>query len=201
MGKKDPRVDAYIAKSADFAKPIMTHLRSLVHKGCPDVEESVKWGFPHFMYKGILCSMASFQEHCAFGFWKGKLVLGDDNVAAEKAMGSFGRITALRDLPGDKTILRYIRTAVGLNDEGIPSPTRVRKKEKQPLRIPPFFKNAVAKNKKALATFEEFSYSHKKEYVEWVTEARTEETRQIRLKTAIEWMAEGKSRNWKYERK
>ena len=200
MGQKDPRVDAYIGKSAGFAKPILTHLRALVHAGCPDVEESVKWGFPHFMYKGILCSMASFKEHCAFGFWKGKLVLGSDRVSAGKAMGHFGRITSVRDLPDDRTILKYIRTAVTLNDEGIASPTRTRSKEKKPLKVPPYFKTALAKSKKALATFEGFSYSNKKEYVEWVTEAKTEETRQSRLKTSVEWMARGKTRNWKYAR-
>jgi uncharacterized protein YdeI (YjbR/CyaY-like superfamily) len=200
MGKKDPRVDAYIGRSADFAKPILTHLRSLVHAGCPDVEESVKWGFPHFTHKGILCSMASFKEHCAFGFWKGKLVLGEDRVAAEKAMGHFGRITTISDLPGDKTILRYIRAAVELNEAGIPSPTRSRTKEKKPLKVPAYFKTALAKNKKALATFKGFSNSNKKDYVEWVTGAKTEETRQSRLTTAVKWLAEGKIRNWKYAR-
>ncbi|HTP13915.1 MAG TPA: YdeI/OmpD-associated family protein [Bacteroidota bacterium] len=200
MGKKDPRVDAYIGKSAGFAKPILEHLRSLVHDSCPNVEESVKWGFPHFTYNGILCSMASFKGHCAFGFWKGKLVVGSDGASRE-AMGHFGRITTLADLPPDKTIVRYIRTAMKLNEEGVPSPTRSKPKEKKPLKIPAYFKSALAKNKKALRTFDAFPYSHKKEYLEWVTEAKTEETRQTRLRTAVEWMAQGKARNWKYMKK
>ncbi len=200
MGKKDPRVDAYIGKSAHFARPILTHIRSLVHAGCPEVEESVKWGFPHFMYKGILCSMASFKEHCAFGFWKGKLVLGEGR-ASDDAMGHFGRIMSLDDLPTDNAILGYLRKAMKLNDEGVPSPTRIRKKEKTPLKIPVYLKSALAKNKKAGATFDAFSYSHKNEYIEWLTEAKTDETREKRLKTAVEWMAEGKGRNWKYARK
>jgi uncharacterized protein YdeI (YjbR/CyaY-like superfamily) len=201
MGKKDPRVDAYIAKSADFAKPILTHLRSLVHAGCPGVEESVKWGFPHFMYKGILCSMASFKEHCAFGFWKGKLVFGAEGKASDEAMGQFGRITAISDLPSEQPILGYIRTAMRLNEKGVPSPTRVRTKEKKPLKVPAYLKAALAKNKKANRTFGAFSYSHKKEYIEWITEAKTAETREKRLKTAVGWMAEGKKRNWKYTKK
>ncbi len=200
MGKKNPRVDAYIGKSASFARPILEHIRSLVHKGCPEIEEQMKWGFPNFVYHGILCNMAAFKEHCAFGFWKGKLVLGNGEGSRE-AMGHFGRITSLDELPSDKAILRYIRIAMKLNEEGVPSPTRVRKKEKTPLKIPALLKAALAKNKKAGATFNNFSHSHKKEYVEWISEAKTEDTRQKRLKTALKWMAQGKERNWKYARK
>lgn len=200
MGKKDPRVDAYIGKSAPFARPILEHIRSLVHKGCPEIEEQMKWGFPNFVYHGILCNMAAFKQHCAFGFWKGKLVLGRGEGSRE-AMGHFGRITALDELPSDKAILRYIRIAMKLNEEGVPSPTRVHKKEKTPLRIPTYLRAALAKNKKAGTTFNEFSYSHKKEYIEWISEAKTEDTRQKRLKTALEWIADGKERNWKYARK
>jgi uncharacterized protein YdeI (YjbR/CyaY-like superfamily) len=200
MGKKDPRVDSYIAQSADFAKPILSHLRTLVHAGCPDIEEGVKWGFPHFMYKGILCSMASFKYHCAFGFWKGQLILGKGNKKAEQAMGHFGRIASLKDLPADKTIISYVKKAMELNDAGVKAPTRVRSTERKRLVVPHYFKFALQKNKKALATFEGFNYSSKKDYVTWVVEAKTEETRAERLNTAIEWMAEGKIRNWKYAR-
>ena len=199
MGKKDPRIDAYIARSADFAKPILNHMRKLVHTGCPEVEETMKWSFPHFMHKGMLCSMASFKEHCSFGFWKEKLVLGKTQSEKE-AMGTFGRITSLSDLPNDKTLIGYIKKAAEVNEAGV-KVDRPKPREKKPLRIPAYFMDAVKKNKKALATFENFNYSNKKEYVELVTEAKSEETRNKRLATAIEWMGEGKVRNWKYIRK
>ena len=200
MGKKDPRVDAYIAKSADFAKPILTHMRELVHAACPDVEETIKWGFPNFVHKGMLCGMAAFKAHSSFGFWKASLIFGKDKAAGKEdnGMGHFGRITSLSDLPKDKELLGYIKEAVRLNDAGISKP-RPRLKKKKELVVPDYFMAALKKNKKALTAFEGFSYSHKKEYLEWITEAKTEETRQRRIATALEWMAEGKSRNWKYE--
>ena len=204
MGKKHPGVDAYIAKSADFAKPILKHLRSVVHEGCPEVQEELKWGFPHFMYKGILCSMASFKAHCAFGFWKGELLAKQHKALAdtrESAMGEFGRITRLADLPDEKRLLRYVKEAVALNDDGVKRPMKAKPKGERTLDVPEFFLAALKKSKKALTTFEGFPYSHKKEYVEWVTEAKGEQTRQRRLETAVEWMTEGKSRNWKYTRK
>ena len=199
MGKKDPRVDAYIAKSANFAKPILTEIRAVVHDACPDVEETMKWSFPHFDYKGMMCSMASFKEHCAFGFWKASLILGG-NGGTEGAMGQFGRITALSDLPSKKVMRDYIRKAMALNDAG----TTVKREPKTPKKaipVPADFHAAVKKNKRALATFEGFSPSHRREYLEWITEAKSEDARKRRIDQAIEWMAEGKSRNWKYEPK
>ena len=196
MPKKDPRIDKYIANAADFAKPILTHLRKLVHQGCPEVEETLKWSMPSFMYKGILCGMAAFKNHGTFGFWKGNLFLTKEQQ--EGAMGSFGRITKVSDLPSDKEILGYIKKAMELNDTGAKVPSRVRK-PKQPLKVPDYFISAVKKNRRAHAAFENFSYSHKKEYVEWITEAKREETRTQRLATAVAWMAEGKARHWKYE--
>jgi len=200
MGKKDPRVDAYIAKSADFARPILTRLRKLVHAGCPNVEETMKWSFPHFDYNGMMCSMAAFKQHCAFGFWKGKLILGKEGTS-EEAMGQFGRITGLSDLPNDKTIIGYVKKAVRLNDEGIKLPSRPKARTKREFTIPDCFSAALRKNKKALATFESFSPSHQREYVEWITEAKTEDTRKLRRETTLEWLSEGKRRNWKYVRK
>lgn len=202
MGKKDPRVDSYIAKSADFAKPILNHLRKLVHAGCPEVEETLKWGAPHFMYKGILCGMASFKNHCAFGFWNKALRLSIKNDRnPEEAMGQFGRITGISDLPNEKIFIGYVKEAMKLNDAGVKVPAKSKPKERKELIIPAYFMSALKKNKKALATFENFSYSNKKEYVEWITEAKSEETRKKRLETAIEWMSEGRVRNWKYLRK
>lgn len=201
MPSKDKRIDAYIAKSAEFAQPILRHLREVVHEGCPEVEETIKWSFPHFMYKGILCSMAGFKEHCAFGFWKGSLILDSANNKSADGMGQFGRITSLKDLPSKAVLLGYIKKAKQLHDDGIKVPKKPQPRGvKKELTIPDYFLKAIKKSKKAAATFDGFSYSHKKEYVEWVTEARTEETRNRRLQTTVEWLEQGKSRNWKYER-
>jgi len=198
MGKKDPRIDTYIAKSADFAKPILNHLRKLVHAACPEVEETMKWSFPHFDYKGMMCSMASFKQHCAFGFWKAALILGKDGGKADEAMGHFGRITAVSDLPKDRVLAGYIKEAARLNDSGIKLPARPKPKRKKDLVVPGYFMAALKKNRKALMAFENFSYSHKKEYVEWITEAKGEDTRHRRMQTTLEWLAEGKPRHWKY---
>jgi hypothetical protein len=199
MGKRDPRVDAYIAEAPGFARPILNHIRNLVHAACPKVEETMKWRFPNFGYKGMLCSIAAFNRHCSFGFWKGELVLEKTAGGARgEGMGHFGRIIAVSDLPNDKVLLRHIRKAVQLNEAGISKPVPPRSKAKKNLVVPQDLEAALKKNPKALATFEKFSYSHKREYVEWITEAKREETRQKRLVTTLEWLAEGKPRNWKY---
>jgi uncharacterized protein YdeI (YjbR/CyaY-like superfamily) len=203
MKNTDPRIDAYIAKSADFARPLLRRLRKLVHAGCPEAEETMKWGHPSFLHDGrILCGMAAFKAHCTFGFWhKGmEAVLGSDGAKAEEAMGSLGRITSLDDLPSGRTMIRYIRQAAKLNESDAPGRPRPTTKPATPLKVPADFATALKKNKAAAATFEGFSKSHRNEYVEWITEAKREETRRTRLETAIEWLAEGKSRNWKYEK-
>lgn len=203
MKNTDERIDAYIAKSADFARPILEHLRALVHEACPEVEETWKWSFPHFDYKGTLCSMAAFKEHCAFGFWKASLMRDADKIltGGSEAMGQMGRIKSLSDLPADNILMAYIKEAAELNKKGVKVPARARAQVKKELEIPEYFVAALEENSRAAETFENFSYSNKKEYVEWLTEARTEETRTKRLATAIEWMNEGKSRNWKYAKK
>jgi uncharacterized protein YdeI (YjbR/CyaY-like superfamily) len=200
MGKRDTRVDAYIAKSAGFAQPILNHLRELVHRGCPEVEETLKWSRPSFVHKGLLCGMAAFKQHATFGFWKHELVVG--KTGEKEGMGQFGRITSLKDLPAEKVLLGYIRKAVTLNEAGIkaPAPTRAKPGEKRELAVPDYFVAALKKNKTAQANYENFSYSHKKEYVEWLTGAKREDTRQKRLQTALAWIAEDKSQNWKYAR-
>jgi uncharacterized protein YdeI (YjbR/CyaY-like superfamily) len=201
MAKKDPRVDVCIANAADFAQPILKHIRKLIHAACPEVEETIKWRFPTFMYKGMLCGMAAFKNHCTFGFWKHELLFGrngSDKREDEGGMGQFGRLTQLSDLPKDAVLLRYIKEAMRLNDHGVKVPSRAKPKVKKPLVVPAFFRGALNKNTKALAAFDSFSYSHKKEYLEWLTEAKTEETRSRRLATTLEWLAQGKSRNWKY---
>lgn len=198
MGKKDPRIDAYIAKSADFAKPILKHLRKIVHAGCPDVEETLKWSMPHFDYKGVMCGMAAFKQHCVFGFWKKALILARDTATEEAAMGGFGRITSLADLPSEKRLLQYVKKAAALNEAGIKAPPRIKSKKGEPLEVPDYFSAALKKNAKARKTFEDFPPSKRREYLEWVTEAKREETRRERLATSIKWLAEGKPRHWKY---
>lgn len=201
MPTRDPRIDAYIAKSADFAKPILMHLRDVVHTACPDVEETMKWSFPHFMYEGILCSMASFKQHCAFGFWKGSLIVGKNGDDVERAMGQFGRITDVAELPSDRVLTGYVKQAMKLNETGVKSPTRQKPTTAKPaLVVPAELTAALKKNKRAMAGFESFSPSQQREYADWISEAKGADTRQRRLATAVEWMAEGKTRNWKYEK-
>lgn len=199
MATKDPRIDAYIAKSADFAKPILKHLRRVVHAGCPDVVETLKWSMPHFDHKGVMCGMAAFKEHCAFGFWKEALVFDRDKAVEKTAMGSFGCIKSLADLPSEKTLIGYVKKAAALNEAGIKTPGRTQPKKKKPLAIPADFSAALKKNAKARTTFENFPPSKRREYLEWVTGAKREETRHERLATSIEWMAAGKPRHWKYQ--
>lgn len=206
MGKKDARVDTYIAKAPEFAKPILEHLRDLVHTVCPEVEETWKWSFPNFMYSGdILCGIASFKQHCAFGFWKEAIIPDTDGIldlTQRTGMGSLCKIRSLEDLPSDKILTKYLKVAMKLNEDGIkvtkkPKPTE---KEKKELVVPDYFVAALKKNKTAHKVFEAFSYSHKKEYIQWFEEAKTPLTREKRVAQALEWICEGKGRNWKYEK-
>ena len=205
MAKKEKVIDNYIAKSADFAKPILNHIRELVHKACPDVEEKMKWSMPFFDYKGeMLCHMASFKQHAVMGFWKAALMKDAvlmENAKSETAMGHLGRISSLKDMPSDKKITGWIKEAMELNDKGIKLPAKPKPAAGKEIAVPDYFTKALAKNKKAKQVFENYAYSHKKEYLMWITEAKTEETRSKRMATALEWMAEGKSRLWKYEKK
>ena len=203
MVKYDTRVDEYIKRAAPFAQPILSHLRDLVHEACPDATETIKWNFPHFEYGGaILCSMAAFKKHCTFGFWKAALMSDPKGILeaiGKTAMGQLGQITDMSDLPPDKIIKGFILQAVKLTDEGARLPGKTQSSPKD-LVVPDYFLKAVRKNKAALKTFDSFSLSNKKDYITWVTEAKTEFTREKRLTQAIEWMAEGKIRNWKYVR-
>lgn len=202
MAQKDPRIDAYIEKSADFAKPILHHIRKLVHKVCPDVQETWKWSFPHFDYNGPLCHMAAFKAHCAFGFWKAALMKDNKSLfepIGETAMGHFGKLTSLKDLPADKVIIEYIKEAMELNDKGVKLPPKAKKDK--PAVVPEELSSALNRNKKAKTVFENFSNSNQREYIEWINEAKTEATKEKRVATAIEWISEGKVRNWKYIKK
>jgi len=198
MPNKDPRVDAYIEKSADFAKPILNHLRKLIHKASPKISETVKWSMPAFEYKGLVCGIAAFKQHCVLGFWKEKLLDSDAFPAQKNAMGSVGRITSKKDLPPDDVIIKLVQQAIELNENGVKVPKKAAAPKKE-LVVPDYLTAALKKNKTAQKTFENFPYSCKKEYVEWITEAKTEPTREKRIATTIEWLAEGKRRNWKYE--
>ncbi len=203
----DPRVDVYINKAKPFAQPILEHIRELVHKACPKVEEEIKWSRPFFVYKGvILANLSAFKEHCSFGFWGQEMskLLKDSGVVRDGAMGSLGRITSIKDLPADKQMITWIRLAAQSIDSGdhispIASRNRVVKAPKPPLEMHPQFASALKKDKKASSAFDAFSPSCKREYIEWISEAKRDETREKRIATAVEWIAEGRKRNWKYE--
>ncbi len=199
MGSRDPRVDAYVERAADFAKPILRHLREVVHAACPDAVETIKWGHPQFDYKGPFCGMAAFKAHAAFGFWKHALLVPDE-AKAKEAYGTFGRLTAVGDLPSKAVLTRYVKQAMELNDQGI-RVVRQKTGPRKPVRTPKELTAALATNPKARATWEAFSPSHRREYAAWISEAKGADTRQRRLDTTMAWLAEGKSRNWKYERR
>jgi uncharacterized protein YdeI (YjbR/CyaY-like superfamily) len=201
MPTPDPRIDEYLANAPEYARPILTHLREVVHAGCPDVVETMKWSRPAFEYHGVLCGMAAFKSYVMFGFWKASLIV-DQKTGKPLDFGgegSFGKITKLSDLPARKTLIAYIKEACRLNEEGIKAaPARKSTTPRPALPVPPYLSAALKKNKKASAAFEKFSPSHRREYIEWLMEAKTDATRETRLATALEWMAEGKPRNWKY---
>ena len=195
MASHDPRVDAYIAKAPDFAQPILQHLRAVVHTACPEVEESIKWSCPHFLYQGkLLCSMAAFKQHCAFHFWHGKEVVGETD---KEGMGQFGKLTSVKALPTKKGLVAYVRKAMTLREAGT---TRRRNASvsKLPLKVPDDFAARLKKHAAARKAFDAFSPSAQREYVDWITEAKTDATREKRIVTSLEWLAEGKHRNWKY---
>lgn len=199
MPTTDPRVDAYIAKSADFAKPILTRVREMVHEACPDVQETIKWGAPFFDYKGqMMCAIAAFKQHCALIFWKASLIDGLP-PNGDKSRGSFGRITSMSELPTRKQFNGFIKAAMALNDAGV-TVKRPKAGTKPEAKVPKELAAALAKNKKATAAFGKFPPGQRREYCDWITEAKREETKTKRVAQAVEWIAEGKTRNWKYQR-
>ncbi len=195
---RDPRIDAYIERAAPFAQPILVRVRELVHEACPGVEESIKWGMPSFSHAGgILCGMAAFKQHASFGFWKHAMVVGEG--VPRDGMGSYGKMASLKDLPPKRTLLAHLRKAMKLNEDGVKAPSTRKAAPKPPPQAPDDLLAALQKNKAAKATFDGFPPGCKREYIEWIVEAKREETRAKRLAQAVEWMAEGKRRNWKYE--
>jgi uncharacterized protein YdeI (YjbR/CyaY-like superfamily) len=194
---KNPQIDAYIAKQRDFARPILEYLREVVHTACPEVTESLKWGCPHYEHHGLLGGMAAFKEHCRFILWKWELI--DPLASPTDDEGAFGRITSIKDLPSKKVLISYVKKAAKLNEEGVTIPRAARTKPELP--VPKELTAALKRNTAAKKTWDKFSPSHRREYIEWITEAKTDATREKRLATTLEQLAEGKSRNWKYERK
>jgi uncharacterized protein YdeI (YjbR/CyaY-like superfamily) len=197
--RRDPRIDAYIARSAPFARPILEHLRAVVHAACPEVSETIKWGMPAFEYKGPLAAMAAFKAHATFGFWKGTLILDDPGRRDGEAMGQFGRIASLADLPSKRALTGYLKKAMALNDAG----TKVDRRSATPRRaipMPKDFAAALARSTRARTAFDGMPPSHRREYLEWIVEAKRDETRRRRIATAVAWLTEGKSLRWRYER-
>jgi uncharacterized protein YdeI (YjbR/CyaY-like superfamily) len=204
MGKRIAAVDRYIAKAAPFARAILEELRERIHDACPEVGESIKWGHVSFGYRGMLGGMAAFKQHAAFGFWKHALLVKDPALPAElkrDAMGSFGRMKSVDDLPSRRVFTKLVKMAMKLNAEDVKNPARSNPKPKAAIKPPAVFVAALEKNKRAVATWEAFAPSHKREYLEWITEAKTDETRDRRIATTVEWVAEGKQRMWKYQKK
>jgi uncharacterized protein YdeI (YjbR/CyaY-like superfamily) len=201
----DPRIDQYILKAPEYAVPIMNHIRLLVHQACPEVTETMKWSFPHFDYKGsILCSMAAFKNHCAFNLWLGSLLNDPGNILAtaenRSSMGQLGKIQKSEDLPDDDTFIKFLKETMVLIDKGVKFSRAPKEEKERVIEIPGYFQKVLEENEKAKITFGKFSYSHKKEYLEWITGAKTEDTRNKRIATAIEWLSEGKPHNWRYQK-
>ena len=203
MSNRSPQVDQVILKAAAFAQPILTHFRDLVHAVCPEVEEKIKWGMPFFVYKDDnLCHMAAFKQHCAIGFWKAKLI--DEKLVAtaktEEAMGHFGKITSLKDLPSDKLLTKWIKAGMQLNDAGIKL-TKPPVEKNKPVEVPADIQKVINKNAKAKKTWIAFSNSHRKEYIQWITEAKTSVTKEKRITTMLQLLEEGNARYWKSAKK
>jgi len=200
---KPSNFDQYIEQSAAFAQPLLKSLRASVHKACPEVEEAFKWSAPTFMYQGkILCSMAAFKAHVVFRFWLGEQLSDPNNileVIGKTSMGQLAKIKKLDDLPEEDVMVTYLKEAMQLIDQG--ATQKSAKATKKELNIPDYLLSALEKAPKAAETFHNFSYSNQKEYVEWLEDAKRESTREKRLQTTLEWLAEGKVRNWKYLKK
>ncbi len=192
---RDPRVDAYIESRAEFARPILQWIRERFHAAVPEVEEAIKWSHPFFMLRGKpLANMAGFKAHASFGFWNRQ-----DNATGKEgeAMGQFGRIESLADLPDAAEVEQLIREAAALMAEN--KPARPKAPSKGEVEVPPELAEALAEDEAAAATFDGFPPSCRREYCEWIAEAKRPETKAKRVAEAVQWMREGKRRHWKYE--
>lgn len=204
MSQRDPKVDAYVKKAPEFARPILEHMREAVHLACPEIVETIKWGRPFFDYRGPVCGFAAFKAHCSVMFWKADVLLTADE-RREGALGDFGRLTSVKDLPSTRALVALVKRAVRLNDEGVSAQWQEARKQTRatraakPVVVPPVLAEALAKDTKAKKAFELMPPSHKREYIEWIEGAKREETRQRRLTQAVAQIREGKSQNWRYE--
>jgi len=203
MSKFNPQFDEYIKKSADFAKPIMEYLRQIIHETCPEVEEIIKWGNPHFDYKDdMMCILAGYKNHCSFSLYKAELMSDTkiiESVKAGQKMGYMDKLKSLSDLPAKETLVAYIKEAMVLNENGVKKAKPVSEKPKV-IEVPDYFSEKLATNPLAKEVFESKSPSFRKDYLVWITDAKTEATRQKRMEQSLEWIAEGKGRFWQYEK-
>ncbi len=204
MEQYDHRIDAYISKKPAFTQPILQHIRALMHATSPLITETIKWGHPFFEYHGVMANMAAFKEHCAFGFWDSSALIDPhgviDRAGEKESAGNFGRLTKVTDLPGDEILKDFILQAMAINEKGQkPVVKKAAPAPKAPIETPDYFIEALARHPEAAAAFYDFSPSHRKEYLQWITEAKTEATREKRMAQAFEMMSEGKSRHWKYQ--
>ena len=203
MSQFNPKFDEYYAKSADFAKPIMEYLRQIIHETCPDVEEVIKWGIPHFDYHGdMMCIFAAYKNHCSFSIWKAALMTNPklkENIKPEQTMGNMDKIKSLSDLPDKETLIAYVKEAMALNENGIKI---VKPKSEKPkvIQVPDYFSEILEGAPLVKAIFESKSPSFRKDYLVWIIDAKTEASRQARIEQALEWIAEGKGRFWKYNK-
>lgn len=196
--KKDPRIDAYIDGAADFARPILKRIRAAVHEACPDCVEEIKWSHPAFTHNGMLAGMVAFKAHCAFHYWKGSLVMAQEPKGAQ-AIAQLRALKTLSDLPPKASLVRWTKKAMALNDAGV-TERRAPRSARKPIKVPADLSTALERHARAQATFTAFPPGKQRDYIEWITEAKSDETRQRRLATSIAWLADGKSRNWKYEK-
>lgn len=203
MSKFNPQFDEYITKSADFAKPIMEYLRQIIHETCPEVEEIIKWGNPHFDYKGdMMCILAGYKHHCSFSLYKAELMSDKkiiESVKAGQKMGYMDKIKSLSDLPAKETLVAYIKEAMVLNENGVKKEKTVSEKPKV-IEVPDYFNEVLIANPLVKEIFESKSASFRKDYLVWIIDAKTEATRQKRIEQSLEWIAEGKGRFWQYEK-
>jgi uncharacterized protein YdeI (YjbR/CyaY-like superfamily) len=201
MKKLNPKVTEYIAKSADFAKPVLNHLRELIHSTCPDVEEDIKWGTPHYSYRGDhLVMMAGFKNHCSFSLYKAEIMKDktiQESVKAGKKFGYMDKVKSIDELPAKKVLVAYIKEAMVINESGIKKAI-VKSDKPKVVEMPDYFAKALKANAKANKVFNEKSDSFRKEYIVWISDAKTEDTRQKRIEQSLEWIAEGKGRFWQY---
>lgn len=196
----DPRVDAYIAAAQPFAQPLLSHIRATMHRHCADMVETIKWGFPVFTYKGtIVATLAAFKAHASLGFWYGEMVTGDTGHDGP-GMGSFGRLTVIADIPDDAALCSMIVKSMALVDTGAkPAHKQKPSAPKPEAQVPPALAAALSAHQKAQAVWDAFAPGQRREYCAWIDEAKRDETRNRRVGEAVAWIADGKSRNWKYQ--